>query len=258
MKYDISICMPAHRSHLWQGVYESIQSAVGNYSWELIAVGPNPPTEFFNDKLNFKFLKDFGTPSRCGQIATMLSEGRLILNAVDDGFFVPQSIEKCIDLQKTLRREDVIVARYTEGINFSGPEHGQEYWHVKNYPDLLELGIPEDYYMIMSAVFDASYFRELGGWECNGYEHLNMNTHDLAFRAQRNGSKVYFSPTLVMKNNWNPNMGDHVPVAKAHVENDYAYFASEMKKDQSNRIKIDFFNWIHSPRVWTRRFGDLK
>ena len=84
-----------------------------------------------------------------------------------------------------------------------------------------------------------------------------MNGHDLAFRAQRNGSKAYFSPTLVMNNNWNPNEGDHVPVAAAHAT-DYPHFAAEMAKPQENRIKIDLFNWTKAPKIWKRRFGDMK
>ena len=258
MKYDISICIAGHRNYLWEVLYESIENAVGDYTWELIMVGPNKPTHFFDDKLNFKFLKDFGTPSRCGQIAALLCEGELVLNAVDDGLFVKDSLKKCIELKRQFKKEDIVIARYTEGHDFTGPEHGPEYWHVKYYPDLLQLGIPSNYYMVIMGVYDTEYFRELGGFDCVGYEHLNMNLHDLAFRAQRNGSNVHFSPTLVMNNNWNPGTEEHKPVGEAHVQNDYPHFTREMSKDQTNRIKIDFFNWTKTDKVWKRRFGNLK
>ena len=41
MKYDVSICLPAHRTHLWENFYESAIASVGPYKWEMILVGPN-------------------------------------------------------------------------------------------------------------------------------------------------------------------------------------------------------------------------
>ena len=85
MKYDVSICLPAHRTQLWQRLYETAAEAVGPYSWEMVLVGPNNPPPFFDDKKNFKFLKDFGSPSRCAQIATVLAEGEFMMWGSDDG-----------------------------------------------------------------------------------------------------------------------------------------------------------------------------
>ena len=75
MQYDLSICLPAHRTQLWQRLYDSAIEAVGeDYTWEMILVGPNEPPPELAEKSNFKFFKDFGTPARCGQIATLLAE----------------------------------------------------------------------------------------------------------------------------------------------------------------------------------------
>ena len=86
-KYDLSICMPAHRSHLWEGMYKSVIESVGDYSWEMILVGPNEPTDFFKDKNNFRFIKDYGHPARCAQIATMFAQGKYMMWGSDDGVF---------------------------------------------------------------------------------------------------------------------------------------------------------------------------
>ena len=63
--YKLSICLPAHRTHLWEEYYQSAKDSVGDeFSWEMILVGPNDPPETFTDRRNFKFLKDYGTPTR--------------------------------------------------------------------------------------------------------------------------------------------------------------------------------------------------
>jgi len=52
--YDVSICLPAHRTHLWERLYNSAAEAVGpNYTWELILVGPNEPPPSLLNKKNF-------------------------------------------------------------------------------------------------------------------------------------------------------------------------------------------------------------
>jgi hypothetical protein len=118
-------------------------------------------------------------------------------------------------------------------------------------------GIPDDFFIILNGMMKNSFFKELGGIDCK-YENYNMNLHDLAFRAQRAGSEIKFSKMIVLNCDWNPNIGDHVPVTQAHLEHDMPLFTNEMSQDQSNRIKIDFFNWTKADKIWKRRFGDLK
>ena len=113
MQYDLSICMPAHRAHLWERLYNTAGAAIGeDYTWEMILVGPNAPPPELAEKSNFKFFKDFGTPARCGQIATLLAEGELMMWASDDGYFLKDSIRECISLKKNLDRKDVVIIRF--------------------------------------------------------------------------------------------------------------------------------------------------
>jgi hypothetical protein len=252
--YKLSICLPAHRVNLWQTFYESIESAVGSHSWELIMVGPNEPSDFFRDKTNFKFLKDYGSPSRCAQIATSLAEGELMMWGSDDGIFEKNAINECINLHDQIPKKDVIALKYTEGRNYSGAPMHPDYWMAWHHPTLRV--VPQHYRIFLVGMFKLEYFREIGGWDCR-FEHLNMNCHDLAFRVQRDGGFIHLSPTYVSRHDWNPNEGDHKPVQEAYEQNDLFLFNQTYGHD-ARSIKIDYFNWTNIDRVWKRRFGDLK
>ncbi len=253
MKYDVSICMPAHRTHLWDEFYESAAKAVGPYSWEMILVGPNDPSESLSKKPNFKFFKDYGHPARCAQIATTLAEGELMMWGSDDGIWQPNSIRECISLHKEHDEKDVIIIRYSEGVNFTGKLPPDDYWKPWTHPDQRLPGIPKEFWCAPVGMYNLNFFRELGGWDCR-FEHLNMCCHDLAFRAQRAGGKVRMSPNLVLSCNWNPGVGDHIPVQEAYHANDAPLFAQLYGQNQDDRIKIDYFNWTKAPAVWSRRF----
>jgi hypothetical protein len=85
-----------------------------------------------------------------------------------------------------------------------------------------------------------------------------MNTHDLSFRLQNDGGKIYESDMYVCNHDWNPNQGDHIPVQQAYEQNDLALFQQIYKEPNSyleRPIKIDYFNWNKSPTIWRRRFG---
>ncbi len=254
-KYDLSICMPAHRSHMWEEMYNSVISSIGEYSWEMILVGPNEPTSFFDDKKNFRFIKDYGHPARCAQIATMFAQGEFMMWGSDDGTFQENAIKECLDLRKELKSEDVICIRYSEGENYSGTLPPDDYWLAWTHPDQRLPGIPKDYVCAPVGMYRTKFFQWLGGWDCR-FEHLNMCCHDLAFRAQRKGGKVVLSPSLVLACDWNPGRGDHIPVQNAYHANDAPLFANLYKTKQDDRIQIPYLNWMNADPVWKRRFGD--
>ena len=179
--------------------------------------------------------------------------------ASDDGFYTKDSLKLCIKMhdEQNLGFKDIVIARHVEGRNHGGKQEPNEFWNAWHHPTLRLGGIPEDYYIILNGMMKLDYLRELGGIDCI-YENYNMNLHDLAFRTQRAGSKLYFSPTTVLNCDWNPNQGDHKPVATAHADHDMPLFNKLMANPQPDRIKIDLFNWTKSDKVWKRRFGDMK
>ena len=256
MNYKLSICLPAHRTHLWEQFYNSAVESIGDeYSWELIMVGPHDPPSFFKEEKNFKFVKDYGTPTRCAQIATSIAEGELMMWGSDDGIYTPNSIKECVEMHDSLSYKDVVAIRYTEGRNYKGAPMHPAYWMAHHHPTLRVC--PPHFRIVLLGMFKLKYFRELGGWDCR-FEHLNMNCHDLAFRVQHDGGTIHMSPNIVSNHDWNPNEGDHIPVQEAYDQNDLALFNELYGSDQSERIKIDYFNWTSSPRVWTRRFGEME
>jgi hypothetical protein len=98
-------------------------------------------------------------------------------------------------------------------------------------------------------------FKELGGLDCR-FEHFNMNLHDLAFRAQRDGSKIIVSREFVSAQDFNPN--NNSPLMIAYHQNDKPLFLSIYSNKQTalNRpIKIDYDNWKQQPERWHRRFN---
>ena len=215
-------------------------------------VGPNDPPPFFENKKHFKFFKDFGSPSRCAQFATSFADGELMMWGSDDGLFVKGAIANCIKKHEVLNRKDVIALRYTEGRNYGGLPMHPDYWTAHHHPPLRVT--KENYKIICVGMFKLDYFRELGGWDCR-FEHLNMNTHDLAFRVQRDGGIIHESDEIVCNHDWNPIEGDHIAVHQAHEKNDLPLFLNTYAPNSDRPIKIDYENWKSSPEVWKRRFG---
>ena len=255
--YKLSICLPAFRTHLWEDFYNSVHASIGQeYTWEVVMVGPNDPPPFFSDKRNFKFLKDYGSPSRCAQMATTAADGELMMWGSDDGLFVENTIDKAIKLHDVIGRKDVVALRYTEGENHKGGPMHREYWTAWHHPTLRV--VPKHYKIILLGMFKLDYFREIGGWDCR-FEHLNMNTHDLSFRVQNDGGVIHESPEIVCTHDWSPNIyeGDHAPVQYAYDQNDLPLFQSIYLSDQLRETKINYDNWMDSPKVWKRRFGDI-
>jgi hypothetical protein len=235
-------------------LYESIGPSIEPYTWELILVGPNdPPPELF-EKPNFKFFKDFGTPARSAQIATTLAEGVYMTWGSDDGIFMPGALRECLDLYRNVNARDVITVRYCEGPGMTGKMPDDDYWKPWTHADQRLPGIPKEFWCAPVGMYNLDYFRWLGGWDCR-FEHLNMCCHDLVFRAQRAGSSVHLSPSLVHSCDFNAGTGDHIPVTNAYHANDLPLFNSIYASSAIDRIRIDYFNWMSSPSKWARRFG---
>jgi hypothetical protein len=258
MNYKLSILMPGHRVHIWEQIYNSIPASVGKHSWELIFVGPNEPPPFFANKKNFKFLKDYGSPARCGQMATTLAEGELMMWGSDDGYFHPEAIAKCVEKHDSIGYKDAVALRYSEGLPTGGTESSKNYFFANYHKGVLDV-VPLEYKILCIGMLKTKYFRELGGWDCR-FEQLNLNTHDFSFRIQRDGGNIYVSETCVSAHTYNPGTGDHIPVQNA-FNDDHTLFKSIYHNKNSayldREINIDYFNWINSPKIWKRRFGDM-
>ena len=100
------------------------------------------------------------------------------------------------------------------------------------------------------------YFKELGGWDCR-YEYVNHSLHDLMFRVQADGGRLYDSQTdATTCNHFVDKTGDHAPIYDAQTFHDKPKFDAiySVPNAAANRIKIDLNNWEQQPEVWDRRF----
>lgn len=253
MKYDLSIVLPGIRPQNWENLYNSAVRSIGTYKFEMIAIGPYDPSESLKTKENFKFLKDFGSPSRCVQIGSTLAESRYMCWMSDDGSYQPQALGHCIQMfDDQLSSKDGMTLRYKEG---EGDDmYPDDYWRARHHADQRIPGIKEEYRIAPLGMYNTNHFRWIGGLDCS-WEHINLCTHDLAFRIQNNGGKIVLSPSLVARFYWSWITSDAGPVQQAYFQNDAPLFKEMYSQDKSNRIQIDYDNWKNTPEKWKRRFG---
>lgn len=252
-KYDLSICVPGIRPQFWGQLYDSVLQAARNYKVQLVFVGPYEPDKKILQNPDVKFVKDFGSPTRCVQIGSIFCEADLFTWASDDGIFANKSIRNAIDKFNTVdKNKDEMVMRYYEAKDRKGKLPPDDYWRAKHHKDNRDLCIPDGTMLAPLGMLRLSYFRELGGFDCR-FEHINLSTHDLAFRVQQNGGKIHLSPSVVLECDWTPDATDYKPVRDSYLLNDLPIL-QQLYQTPTNRIKIDFNNWLNSPNKW-RRFN---
>lgn len=254
--YQLSIILPGIRREFWSRMYDEIGNACKNYTWELIIVGPYALPQELQEKKNVKYIKDFGTPTRAFHLGTLISEGEFITWLSDDAFVYESSIDWAMDLLMSKDRDrDIICMRYSEGVNHSGQVPPEGYWTAHFHADLRVPGVASHWKIAPVMMLNSEYYRYMGGLD-HGFEHLNMNVHDLAFRAQRNGSQIYLSPTLIMRCDFEPERTiENSPVIAAYHENDSRVFREmyDVPNPNCRPIRIDPENWKTSQVVWHRR-----
>jgi hypothetical protein len=240
--FDVSVIIPGIRPDNWPKIYEDLRSTFTDYKFELICIGPNLPSDYFSDKLNFRFVRDFGHPSRCMQLGATLSSGEYICWIPDDVKLEIGSLQECLDLLKTMPKEDGMTLRYSEGKNFSGEQDKDvTYWIGATHADQTSLGINPSWRIAPLFMYNKETYFDFGGIDCR-FEHINFNTHDLAYRMQNFGRKV-------LSADWTPN--DPV-VSSAHHSHDYPLMAQIYQGSGANK-KNNTHNWNEESPYWERR-----
>ena len=259
MKYDVSILMPAIRTHQWLMMYGSIFNACKNYTWELVLVSPfdlPPEMTHFN---NVKLIKDYGAPTRAAQIGAIQCEGEFMYHCVDDAIFLPDAIDNAVSFHRSnCSEKDVINMRYREGAMFSGQTLPMSFWLACTHLDLRLPGILPHYKISLHHFMKMSYFRDLGGWDCQ-FEYINHPLHDLMFRVQADGGKLFDSQTdATTCNHYIDRTKDHGPIYDAQTFADKPLFDEiySYPLAAEGRIRLELDNWQDSPEVWERRFKE--
>jgi hypothetical protein len=82
-----------------------------------------------------------------------------------------------------------------------------------------------------------------------------MNTHDLAFRVQRDGGVMHYAPRRVARFDWKPwDAVNKIPVQLAYELNDEPLFNKVYDGDSEPNLVIDYNNWTKANPFWERTF----
>jgi len=255
---DVSVLMPAIRVPNWKRMYDSITLSCQKYSFELVLVSPFDLPDSMKDLPNVKLIKDFGHPTRAAQIGLLHCEGRLLYHCVDDALFYTSAIDNAVEMHdKHLSGKDVVNMRYREGSNFSGQEFPPAFWWAHYHGELAALpGINKEWKMSMHPLMRTGYLKSLGGWDCS-FEYINHPLHDLMFRVQADGGRLYDSPTTATScDHHGGRTVDHAAIHDAQTLSDKPKFDKmyALPGTARSRIKIPLNNWESTPDYWQRRF----
>lgn len=256
---DISIVFPAARPQNWLRIYDELTRACGKYKFEMICVGPFFPPKELESQSNFRYIRDFGSPSRCFMMGSVIAQGKYLVFFSDDCQVEPDVLGECIDLLETKSYKDGMTVLYSEGTGFTGNQHlTPDYWRAKHHGNMTNLSLVKDDWKIAPHfIYNLNYFRSLGGLNCM-FEHINMNTHDFAFRVQRQGGIIHMSPRRVIKLDWAPwppPGQPKIPMQAAFEENDNPLFTKIYGEGTLEPpLVLDYDNWRKSPALWERRW----
>ena len=253
---NVSLIIPSIRPEHWSSLVSDMNLSCQAYDYEIIFVGPYPlPSELVHAK-GVKYIKDFGCPSRCVQIGSLISEGEYIAWASDDCRICVNSFDEAIEVLD--RDEDLWTGmnmRYSEGANYEGTQHEDPtYWIARTHTDLRLPGVKEGFRIAPIAMYRTKTYYQFGGLDCS-MEHVNFNTHDLAFRIQARGGKIIDSPSRVFQFDWQPEKKDYQPILMAFIQNDRPLFGAIYSNENAAKEReINLDNWRKQSRIWGRRF----
>lgn len=262
MKYDISVLMPAIRTHKWFKMYNSLLNSCKKYTFELVLVSPFDLPEEMKNLTNVKLIKDYGCPTRAAQIGIYHCEGDMLYHCVDDALFFNNAIDMAFDFYKSEKctHKDVVNMRYRESPNYTGPQLPLEFWNAYYHEELRLPGIKENWKISLHHFMSLNYFKSIGGWDCQ-FEYLNHPLHDLMFRVQSDGGVIYNSPMDVTTCDHYPGKSvDHGPIHDAQIYHDLPIFQKIYNEPNavSKRIVLPLDNWKQCPDIWERRFKSEK
>ncbi len=262
MKPELSIILPSIRKERLVGLFESIRNSTKR-SFELIIVGPHNLPDELLPYGNVKHVRDFGSPSRAGQIGALLCEGKYVFPTMaDDAVFIPEAIDKNIDLLESMGGDikDCVVCKYSESQGFSYRERYQEdsYYKMVNAYPVNPIFISPDFWIFNAVFMYNEYFQKLGAFDTI-FEAACMSFADLAIRAQHDGAKVVMSEfPIIQCDHGGPSGADptHLPIEQSQTYIDTPRFRDKYNRPLNNlNIFIDINNWKNAETIWKIRFG---
>jgi hypothetical protein len=250
----VSVIIPSIHPDKWIRLYQYMQKSCTQHKFELIFVGPYF-TNQISDIDSIKYIKDFGSPSRCFQMGSLIAEGEYLAWGSDDYIIEPNAFDQTFEYISDLDiQDDGVNLLYSEGPNFTGNQHlDKMYWYAHTHPDLREPGVSNKWWILGAFMYKVDTWHKFGGLDC-GFEHVNMNTHDFGFTIQAHGGRLINSPCRVYKADWAPWTDDN-PIKHAWFDNDKPRFMQlYADPEYAYKRQIDINNWKDYPSKWQRRF----
>jgi hypothetical protein len=254
--YDLSYVFVGLNPEKWEANYVNIAQSVAPYTFEFIIVSPNFPTVPLQQQMNVKFIRDFGHPSRCLQIGSMIAVGEMFSWGSEDYRAKEHGIAECIELLRSSDKLDVINMLYSEGPGYTGSQYLDEnYWKPYTHPPLRQKHVKPEWGICMTPLLRLATFRTMGGIDCS-YEHFNFNVHDLMFRIQNGGGKIIKSNGRIYAHDHVPQyVGDHMAFEECQAENDMPRFIARYSQPTIDMGPIPYNNWMfNTENIWHRRF----
>ena len=249
----LSVFMPTIRVHLLKNWYDSLSNACNGIEFEVVTCGPFKPDKELLDLENFKWIEDFGCPTRAAQIAAIECSGDLIYHTVDDVLFFPNELANEVN-RLDLDHDEIIAMRYREGQGHSGTELSPCYWYSDaSYNPALFKGVKGVWGSCIHFLMKRDLFVEFGGFDCL-FEYLNHSTHDLLYRIQNSKPVKYsLSNNEISSADWQPDVtGDHAPIHFAQTDHD-AYLFKGMWQNEKRSGSVGLDNWNRVSPLWSRR-----
>jgi len=259
-KYEISIIIPGIRVSRWQDVYNSATRSCNGKSFEMIFVGPEEPSASFLTLENVIFVKDFGSPNRCQQIAASKATGKYLTWIADDANLIDNTLSTVIDFLDIRDDMNAVCCKFLEGDNPSPDMWSDAYYFVNNSTWTRAPFISNSQLIMNAGVVHTRVFRDIGGFDTELFETTAMSHSDFAIRLSHHGVKIHLLNLIFAHCGFMPGIvGDHGPVFTAHHDSDIPNFVNLYSSSNSlNRCKIDIDNYKITSSCWTRRFQTEK
>ena len=252
--------MPAIRQERWKDLFISIANSLeSSDNFELIIVSPyNLPIEL-STVANIKLITDYGSPTRCFNIALEAAEGSIVTWGADDATYIPSKLKKAVGKLEAKGSHKHIIA-------LSQVEHQRVYdknfCRINNHDEIRSSFVPDNFVLLPTAVMYTEFMRSVGGLDCSFQGHAMAHV-DFAIRAQYLGATVEFEDDICLnlEHTMGP-AGDHGPIHYSQLEEDEPLYRQMYSTDNSERIKRlatkeNVANWKTQPSVWRRRFTNV-
>lgn len=179
-----SIATASIRPQYYQNFYSSISADI-NVPFEIIFVGPNPPTESMPS--NFRHILSDASPCECVEIAVRNATGEYVLSIGDDYVFSDRFLDKLYSYTQKLDRDNVLISFRFFLVSFNAfGDNGLAYM----------TNIPTSHIVGCGPAFRRDIWMKLGGLDKRFYG--SFCDMDMQMRFYEYGMQAFVTPDCII------------------------------------------------------------